>query len=415
MESYIEKLDNLIAQKKNKGHKITKAESEEYVTAWGELISTDKSFTPRAEQYLYDGIVFTAAKAFVSWILSAEDKFVALDCLFKGQLFGKDTPSTFRVLISTLAHLINSGVDEKDLVCPVMKYIPSSSKNKENKLIGDGPRIILNYFISEIDDSSKLPVLSELKSEPAIIASFVEVFGELCGRIDESSLSKKNKKMVLAVRSWLQPETETPTMDQQESEAELKKKDDEQVKPEKEKMEEDKTAPQEEDLFEQLANALNSASSIVERIRKSTEEQNISVREIIKDMRGENASLHRQIETLKEQEEALKRQLAEKNELIQTRIAQIEDLEKEISTLNLTLSAKEEEIQQRRQMIEALSRDREKQSDELVHRVAAKLKVEYMDFKDAESMPMDSDLGENMRFQLRSVFLILKKAGIPLE
>ena len=34
MENYIEKLDELIALKKNKGHKITKKESEEFVAAW---------------------------------------------------------------------------------------------------------------------------------------------------------------------------------------------------------------------------------------------------------------------------------------------------------------------------------------------------------------------------------------------
>lgn len=416
MESYIEKLEQLNAQKKIKGHKITKAESENFISAWQELIAADKAFTPRAEQYLYDGVVFSAAKAFASWVVSAEDKFGALACLFKGQLFGKDTVSTFRVLVSTLAYLVNSGVDEKNLVCPIMKHIPSASRNKEKKLIGDGHRIVLNYFISEVDNPDKLPMLSELEAEQTVIASFVEVFGELCNRIDESSLSKKNKKMLTSVKNWLHQETKDSASEQKGCEDGLKENGDKQTKPEEVQSGKDKSSYQEgTDPFEQLTNALNTASLFVDQIRKSTEEQKISVLETIKKIRGENDLLRRQMETIMQREDALNRQLAEKNELILKRVAEKEELEKENNELSLTLSVKEEEIQQRRQMVEALSRDRAKQSDELVNRIASKLKVEYMDFKDAESMPMDSDLGENMRFQLKNVFLILKKAGIPLE
>ena len=416
MESYIEKLDQLIAQKNNKGHKITKAQSEEFVLAWQELITADQVFTPRAEQYLYEGIVFSAAKAFVSWVVSAEDKFGALDSLFKGQLFGKDRPSTFRVLVSTLAYLINSGVGEKNLVCPVMKQIPSFSRNKGNKLFADGHRIILNYFISEVDDPAKLPVLSELKAEQSVIASFVEVFGELCSRIDESSLSKKNKRMLLSVRKWLHPETETPSPDQKDGEDRLKANGDKQEKPEEVQNAKGKPSSQEStDPFEQLLTTLTSASSIVDQIRKSAEVQNMAAHECIKEMRGKNDSLCREIEIIKQREDVLNRQLVEKNELILKRIAEIEELEKEKNELNLVLSAKEEEIQQRRQMMEALSRDREKQSDALVNRLASKLKIEYRDFRDAESLSMDSDLGENMREQLKNIFSILSEAGIQLE
>ena len=66
-------------------------------------------------------------------------------------------------------------------------------------------------------------------------------------------------------------------------------------------------------------------------------------------------------------------------------------------------------------MIEALSRDRAKQSDEQLHRLASTLKVEYRDFKDAETLTMDCDLGENIREQLKNVFSILIKAGIKLD
>ena len=73
------------------------------------------------------------------------------------------------------------------------------------------------------------------------------------------------------------------------------------------------------------------------------------------------------------------------------------------------------ELQERMKMMEALSRDRAKQSDEAIHRLSSKLKVEYRDFMDAIDIPMDSDLGENMREQLKNVFSVLIKAGITMS
>ena len=72
MENYIEKLDELIALKKNKGHKITKKESEEFVSAWSELIAAEGGFSEKAEQYFYDGFIFAGAKPFVNWVLLSE-------------------------------------------------------------------------------------------------------------------------------------------------------------------------------------------------------------------------------------------------------------------------------------------------------------------------------------------------------
>ncbi len=115
IDIYIEKLDQLVALKKVKGHKVTRTESDEYNSAWMGLIAEEKCFSDRAEFYLYEGMIFTGAKPFVNWILTAENKNEALNTLFSGRLYGKDTTSTFRVLISTLAHLIMS----KSPVCNI--------------------------------------------------------------------------------------------------------------------------------------------------------------------------------------------------------------------------------------------------------------------------------------------------------
>ena len=87
-------------------------------------------------------------------------------------------------------------------------------------------------------------------------------------------------------------------------------------------------------------------------------------------------------------------------------------LRKQIADLEMKLKDKESEIKERTKLADILSRDRAKQSEEVLNRLAAKLRVEYRDFLDAESMPMSVDLGENMRLQLKSIFDILKRMDL---
>jgi len=90
-------------------------------------------------------------------------------------------------------------------------------------------------------------------------------------------------------------------------------------------------------------------------------------------------------------------------------------LRQQVAALEIKVKEKETEIEERAKLADMLSRDRTKQSEEVLKRLAAKLRVEYRDFLDAETLPMSSDLGENMRLQLKSVFDILKKNGLSLE
>ena len=111
----------------------------------------------------------------------------------------------------------------------------------------------------------------------------------------------------------------------------------------------------------------------------------------------------------------LQEALLDRTNTISAMSAQINELSLEHEKLQMIINDREVEIAQRTQMIEALSRDRSKQLDEQTKRLASKLKVEYRDFKDAEGQMMDSDLGENMREQLKNIFAILIKAGISLD
>ncbi|MBR4400573.1 MAG: hypothetical protein IKT09_02635 [Synergistes sp.] len=419
MEAYIEKLNQLIAIKKNKGNKITKKEREEFLSAWGELIVAENGFSETVERYFYEGFVFAGAKPFVQWVLLSEDKFSAINSLFKGHFFGKDTPTSFRVLVSTLAQLIISNPTEKNLICPVIENIPSVSKTKENKTLVDGHKVILKYFISELNSSSLFPVLSELNIKPTVIRSFVEVFEVMINRLDLTSLSTKDAQKVVAINKWLHPDNEVEKAEKAEL---IVSQDSQNVV--KERSEEvlnqvEQNPPRHfYNPYDQLISMLNETISLSRGLRdesKSTEKKCTVLQEAVSNFQREIEVLNNQLKTSKQREASLEKQLIDRGTQISGLSLQVKSLEDEIQKLTEVLEAKDQEIDQRTQMMDALSRDRTKQADEQMHRLASDLKVEYRDFHDAETLTMDCDLGENMREQLKNVFSILSKVGISLD
>ena len=66
-------------------------------------------------------------------------------------------------------------------------------------------------------------------------------------------------------------------------------------------------------------------------------------------------------------------------------------------------------------MLEVLDRDKSRQADESLQRIASKIRIEYRDFMDALDAEMTVDLGENLRYQLISIFDILEKGGMKIK
>ena len=86
-----------------------------------------------------------------------------------------------------------------------------------------------------------------------------------------------------------------------------------------------------------------------------------------------------------------------------------------ISELEQLVEKQKKEIDERKQFTNTVTRNREKQSEEQLNKLASKLRVDYRDFCDAKEIDMTIDLGENMREQLGAVFSILEKSGIKLS
>lgn len=104
---------------------------------------------------------------------------------------------------------------------------------------------------------------------------------------------------------------------------------------------------------------------------------------------------------------SLSEQLAGLSENYAKLQAEAVNLRNENKSLSDDLSAAEE-------MLGMIDRRDARQADESTKRLASELRVEYRDFLDAADLPMDADLGENMREQLKNIFGILASNGIKL-
>lgn len=86
-----------------------------------------------------------------------------------------------------------------------------------------------------------------------------------------------------------------------------------------------------------------------------------------------------------------------------------------IDAMKKSLNEMKKSVQTYKENYTVISGDNKGKFREFKSKLAGSLKNEYADFLEAEELEMDVDLGENMRYQLRSVFDILKKNDINLK
>ena len=132
----------------------------------------------------------------VQWILGEKDKHKALKDFLSGTRFGKDTSITFRALVSILANLLSSNLNDNTLLCPIIKLIPIQSKNKDKKIIGDAHRIFLRNFVNTIKFPVSCPRLQALGLNHGYISDFVSLIDELLARIKSMELTEKELAVI---------------------------------------------------------------------------------------------------------------------------------------------------------------------------------------------------------------------------
>ena len=419
MDNYVEVLKYLIELKKTK-KEPNRLERDQFTEAWNALLRNE-GYSALAEEYLYKGFTYCGAAPLKNYIKNSEDRIAAINTIFNGKMYGENCASTVPILFHMLTLFLNEKTIDEAIVSLLIRRIPTALKNKEGKIYGQADRALKKYILDDLH-SEALPPLGGLidKGLKAIfVKEFVAAFDEIFAGMKSDGFSKKRIKNIKLLQEWMHPVVhESPAEDDIKTAEESCAEGDSNTR----KNEGSEIVPVEKALA-------NATEATAENVTVAQSSDNNALELKLENAKKQIDTISAELEKQKTLSLSLKQQLAditsEKNrlgEIASTRETRITSLSAELLSAKSTIEKLEQrvaqlemELQERMKMMEALSRDRAKQSDEAIHRLSSKLKVEYREFMDVIDIPMDSDLGENMREQLKNVFSVLIKAGITMS
>lgn len=384
MGKYVAMLEYLMQIKKTKDP--NNIERSQFKQAWLSMVHEEGYFA--AESYLYDGFTYCGAAPLRDYIKSSDDSLARLNDVFKGKSYGKNSTITASILFHLLSLFINEKKPNYEIINTLIKNIPSALINKEGKLDGWAERTLKKYVL-DILCCDKITPFNELMNKGLNVndaKEFISLLKQIVNGVDSEKYSKKRLKNLNLIMEWLKFEFEV--MDK--CETNIEESDNEVVAVNNEKKLADTEADRVRAEFFAVQAELDKANQRNELQSKTIQNLQIKIADLNNAIGEKNAKIH------------------ELTDKCNAKMHKVEELEE-------TLAQKERELSEKSQMTEALSKDRAKQSDEAINRLAAKLRVEYRDFMDAADLPMDNDLGENMREQLKNVFDILIKSGVSIN
>lgn len=418
MNEYIASMETLIRRKKENNKKEpTLAEKSEFMTSWTCFVE-ENGYAGRAEEFLYNGFGFCGAEPFYLFLKQASDQNDILKQMFSGKNYGKDSNVTFRLITHLFALMLNDEAPS-NILAPVIKHFPSACRNKEGKRLGTAVKTMEKYFLYVLSPTVVLHPLAEINLKPEMINNFMSVLSSLTGELKQiDSLRKSAVTNIDRIEKWAGQYFETvgrvdaySGSKPGESHKDLCPASEEHFAHGQRNCDSSNSEMKTSSHIDSLQEILMHAQSLATGLLKENKEQKKRITEL--ETRDSNNSL--KLEEASKKLEILETTVSglnkEKNELEKQRLS----LQNILDAKEKLLEEKEKEIVERIKMSEALSRDRSRQADERLQRIASKIRIEYRDFMDALDVPMTVDLGENMRLQLLSIFEILEKGGMKIE
>ena len=428
MDKYIETLDALMKAKKEKKKKEpTIKEKEAFRSAWLSLVA-DTGLAGRAEQFLYEGFAFCGAEPFYAYLIQTEDQNATLATMFSGKYYGIDSNVSFRLVTHLLALMLNNNAPG-NILAPIIKRLPGSCVNKDKKRLGTAEKTLEKYFLAELRPDAELCPLADIGTKPVFINEFVALVSSIMDGIENAGSTKGVVvKNIAKIRKWF------ADYDISQSVSADTKTD--QVIPEATKNTEEKARtisvadnsqekkvqiprvvvaqPEEKvpsDMIAYLTELLGKAAKVTTVVKAESTQQRVKIDALTQALEGEQNKLqvaNQQISDLQDTITELRKKLSATE-------GDIFALRQAVAQRDAAIAERNAEIAERVKMAEVLSRDRNKQADELLQKLASKIRIEYRDFVDALDVPMSCDLGENLRLQIQSIFDILEKGGMKIK
>lgn len=384
--------------------------------------------TGSAEQFLYEGFAFCGAEPFYAYLIQTEDQNATLAAMFSGKYYGIDSNVSFRLVAHLLALMLNNNAT-RNILAPIIKRLPGACVNKDKKRLGTAEKTFEKYFLAELHPDVELCPLADIGTKPVFIKEFVTLVSSIMDGIENAGSAKGVVvKNIAKIRKWL-ADYDTSQSASTDTKAEQLIPASTIVAAEKVKIvsvadnpPEDRvqapkvivTQPKEEasvDMIAYLTELLGKAAKATAVVKSESTQQRVKIDALTQTLESEQSKLrgaNQQIADLQDTITELRKKLSAAE-------GDIFVLRQTVEQRDAVIAEKNAEIAERVKMAEVLSRDRSKQADESLQRLASKIRVEYRDFVDALDVPISCDLGENLRLQLQSIFDILEKGGMKFK
>ena len=428
MDKYVETLDALMKAKKEKKKKEpTIKEKEAFRSAWLSLVA-DTGLAGRAEQFLYEGFAFCGAEPFYAYLIQTEDQNATLATMFSGKYYGIDSNVSFRLVTHLLALMLNNNAPG-NILAPIIKRLPGACVNKDKKRLGTAEKTLEKYFLTELRPDAELCSLADIGTKPVFINEFVALVSSIMDGIENAGSTKGVVvKNIAKIRKWfadydisqsVSADTKTDQVIHEATKITEEKANTISVadNSQEEKVQTPRVVvaqPEEKvpsDMIAYLTELLGKAAKVTTVVKAESTQQRVKIDALTQTLETEQNKLHgtnQQIADLQDTITELRKKLSAAE-------GDIFALRQAVAQRDATIAEKDAEIAERVKMAEVLSRDRNKQADELLQKLASKIRIEYRDFVDALDVPMSCDLGENLRLQIQSIFDILEKGGMKIK
>lgn len=408
-------LNELIAMPKKA--ETSKAKKKLFVEQMGILLA-EEGFSQTAIDYLKSGFTFMGAKPIAIYLQqkTVDARASEITELLTSKLFrGGDNLTAFRFGISLSAYSIELFGEDQQLLAELIKVLPSVSINKEKQPLKDAPKIFEKYFLDIVSESTKLPRLDDLGIKDIYLREFRAMVAKIANKVSPAYRAKASR-----IEEWIS----TGTSHNAQSTNSEKESSASNSKVSNEPRSSHCDIPQKEAKAlstRELMNVSTILGELSARL-KATVNSWSATRTELDAAKKQISSLEAKLQQYESQIENEARKYAQIVAELDNRAIVIEDLQIKIAKANQVIARQGKQIEELvsenarlNSIISVYSSDKESSQSEQLNSIASKLKSEYRDFMDAENEEMTLDLGENLRFQIKSIFRILAKAGIDVE
>lgn len=378
-------MDNAqLAELKSSFEKLQKADKKElekcketFFNEWIKFANADKGFA-FSTQYLCKAIKFNAAEKLYFWLKSFDSER-QLEYITKitEYNYSEDSSIVLKLLMGLSAWYITDTAADSKILGNLLSAVVSKSKKQK-----DAYKWFLNYFVDSIryaDAKSKnIFFVDDIGLNYYAAKSFVRNIQRFIYEIKSNYKKLANDKIrkLFFLTVWLE-QYDSHLIEPKGSENKI------------------------EDSGEATSDDLRKNIKDLKRKIKELEEKETHAKDEIIGLNNRLSEIARRLHASENRETLLQYDKRELNE--------------KIEALNNSIKQKDEEIAERKNMNSAIASIEAHKTDEVFNKIAARLKIEYDELKEANDLPMTIELGEVIKGLLKNVFEKLAAFGIKMR